>query len=91
MIFYKLIFLYYRDRFFTVHNVWGGCVGAGVIDHFSKKEQEQVKYLMSDVNSNFDNIDSLTNNSEIKTEVESLESEKTGSVVTIIETISTRL
>ena len=66
-------------------------MGAGVIDHFSKKEQESVKYLVSDVNSNFDNIDSLTNNSEIKTEVESLESEKTGSVVTIIETISTRL
>lgn len=29
-----------RDRFFTVHNVWGASIGTAVVDHYSKSYSE---------------------------------------------------
>ena len=35
--------IYNRDRFYTVHNVWGASIGTGVLAHFDGEKCENQK------------------------------------------------
>lgn len=49
-------FIHSRDRFRTTINVWGDCIGAGIVDHLSKKEIEKMNLKEEIQNANENEI-----------------------------------
>ena len=56
------------DRFYTFHNVWGSCLGTGVVAHLSRNEIKQRQ-----AEENIDNIETLTESTETSEKTESIE------------------
>ena len=37
----------FRDRFYTVHNVWGASIGTGILAHYNRKKFENQEFFQS--------------------------------------------
>ena len=56
------------DRFYTFHNVWGSCLGTGVVAHLSSNEIKK-----RETEETIDNIETLTESTETSEKNESIE------------------
>jgi hypothetical protein len=43
----KLFYCIYKDRFYTVHNVWGASIGTAILAHYNRKKFENQELTQS--------------------------------------------